>query len=122
MREIRTLGLMRRGLETSLWWRHWGTPMRKRGATDQRNLKAPRQSSTLLANERVVQERSRESILAPNLAVNIARYRSKRRTGVSVGRAIELRKTLEQGADSVLSGRKAKRQAALHRELSVGPA
>ena len=47
MREIRTLGLMRRGLEPGLRWRYWGTPMRKRGATDRRNLKAPRQSSTL---------------------------------------------------------------------------
>jgi hypothetical protein len=26
VREIRTLGLMRRGLETGLWWRYWGTP------------------------------------------------------------------------------------------------
>jgi hypothetical protein len=39
-----------------------------------------------------------------------------------VGRAIELRKTLEQGADSVPSGRKAKRLAALDREWSVGSA
>ena len=40
MREIRTLGLMRRGLETGLWWRYWGTPVRKRGATDRRNLRS----------------------------------------------------------------------------------
>jgi len=50
VREIRTLGLKRRGLETSLWFRHWGTPIRKRGATDQRNLTAARQSSTLRAS------------------------------------------------------------------------
>ena len=59
MREIRTLGLMRRGLETGLWWRYWGTPARKRGATDRRNLRAPRQSSTLLGDERALQERKK---------------------------------------------------------------
>jgi hypothetical protein len=52
VREIRTLGLMRRGLEPGPRWRYWGTPTRKRGATDRRNLKAPRQSSTLLGDER----------------------------------------------------------------------
>ena len=65
VREIRTLGLMRRGLETDLRWRYWGTPIRKRGATDRRNLKAPRQSSTLLGDERALQERRKRLHLGP---------------------------------------------------------
>jgi hypothetical protein len=39
--------LKQRLLKTSLWFRHWGTPIRKFGATDQRNLTGARQSSTL---------------------------------------------------------------------------
>ena len=65
MREIRTLGLMRRGLEPGPRWRYWGTPTRKRGATDRRNLKAPRQSSTLLGEEESLQERRKRLDLGP---------------------------------------------------------
>src|SRR5712691_28449 len=46
---------MRRGLEPGPRWRYWGTPMRKRGATDRRNLKAPRQSSTLQKYRAVIE-------------------------------------------------------------------
>src|SRR5215472_2285343 len=38
---------MRRGLETYLWFRHWGTPRGNGEQTDQRNLRLARQSSTL---------------------------------------------------------------------------
>jgi hypothetical protein len=79
VREIRTLGLMRRGLEIDLWWRYWGTPMRKRGATDRRNLRALRQSSTLLGDERALRERSSDSIPTFSLARCVARRTAKRR-------------------------------------------
>ena len=87
MREIRTLGLMRRGLETGYGGAIGALPLRKRGATDRRNLRAPRQSSTLLVNERVIQERSSEPALLHHVSLDLLRssYQSlKKRAAAGV--------------------------------------
>jgi len=79
VREIRTLGLMRRGLETGLWWRYWGTPVRKRGATDRRNLRSRASPRPYLRMKESYKKGESESILAPSLAAGIARCQLKRR-------------------------------------------
>ena len=61
------------------------------------------------------------------LTVRIVRHSQRKRGETdrpnlrSTAPVLDPTKTLEQGADPVLSGRKAKRPAALHRERSVGP-
>jgi hypothetical protein len=51
-----------------------------------------------------------ESILTSSLAWHITRCVAKRRPEASVGGVIELRKTADQDADSMVSRRKATRQ------------
>jgi hypothetical protein len=75
VREIRTLGLMRRGLETGLWWRYWGTPVRKRGATDRRNLRSRASPRPYLYNHnelrrQVKSVRDQEELLASEEVVD----------------------------------------------------
>ena len=62
-----------------------------------------------------------DSILTSSLAGDIARCHSKRRPEASVGGVIELRKVAHRDADSMVSGRKAKRWLR-YREWLSGPA
>jgi hypothetical protein len=64
----------------------------------------------VVGDERALQERSSESILASSLAGEIARCRLKRRQGYRWAGLLSFEKPKEQDADFVPVGRKATRQ------------
>jgi len=64
----------------------------------------------VVGDERALQERSSESILALSLAGDAARYRSKRRQRYRWAGLLSFEKPMEQDADFVPVGRKATQQ------------
>ena len=76
----------------------------------------------VVGNERVLQERRKRIHLGPEFCGWHREVLVEAQTGVSVGRAIELRKVAEQDADSLTVWRKAIWLAALYASGRLNPA